>query len=266
MTNSTSISLSSTPHHHNEAATAYFEHSTATRVNTEVVIAEALRREYPNLHLTITPKGGCDLIGYANAGHAAAAPIDQEKDRLSKLFYRPATRRLDSNADDLAEIIEFGKYLYEWKGKEFVMYVADGRDGSQAYPQVIYQYILSSSVQSTQRLLLDAGRWSNDLHDEVWVFDQGYWQKSHELWESIQAAEWENVILDEGMKKALIRDVDNFFNGRETYQKLKVPWKRGIIYFGPPGNGKTISIKAMMHSLYKRRDPVPTLYVKSLAR
>ena len=32
-----------------------------------------------------------------------------------------------------------------------------------------------------------------------------------------------------------------------------------------PGNGKTISIKALIHSLASRKDPVPTLYIKSLA-
>ncbi|CAD0092798.1 unnamed protein product [Aureobasidium mustum] len=67
------------------------------------------------------------------------------------------------------------------------------------------------------------------------------------------------------MKKDLIRDVDTFFNNQDTYRKLKVPWKRGEIFWGPPGCGKTISIKALMHSLYKRKDPVPTLYVRSLA-
>ena len=33
----------------------------------------------------------------------------------------------------------------------------------------------------------------------------------------------------------------------------------------PPGNGKTISIKATIHTLYTLSPPIPTLYVKSLA-
>lgn len=67
------------------------------------------------------------------------------------------------------------------------------------------------------------------------------------------------------MKDAIIGDVNTFFDSRDTYEKLKVPWKRGIIYYGPPGNGKTISIKAMMHMLYERKPQnVPTLYVKNL--
>ena len=37
------------------------------------------------------------------------------------------------------------------------------------------------------------------------------------------------------------------------------------VFLGPPGNGKTISIKAMMHSLYTRKVPIPTLYVKTLS-
>lgn len=45
---------------------------------------------------------------------------------------------------------------------------------------------------------------------------------------------------------------------------LTDPLQRGFIFHGLPGNGKTISIKALMHTLSQRNPPVPTLYVKSL--
>ena len=55
-------------------------------------------------------------------------------------------------------------------------------------------------------------------------------------------------------------DVEGFFDCKEDYKDFAVPWKRGIILHGLPGNGKTISIKALMHSLSSRTNPIPTLY------
>lgn len=144
------------------------------------------------------------------------------------------------------------------------MYVADGLDGVESFGHEKLQYVLSPSKEATDNLLLASGQWNSVLHEEIYVFDQGYWQKSRELFESIKKASWEDVILKDNVKKAIINDTQTFFDSQETYQKLKIPWKRGVIYYGPPGNGKTISIKAMMASLYSRTPEVPTLYVKTL--
>ncbi|KAG9550002.1 P-loop containing nucleoside triphosphate hydrolase protein, partial [Aureobasidium melanogenum] len=255
----------SNPSFTNETSNVYFEHASARRVDTNAVLVEAIRREYPQLHLTVTPTYSCNLLAFAASGKAAAAPIDKENDRLYVQHFSPPAKRLNGDNGRLVEDVRFGKFLIDWAGKEYVVYVAEGRDGQEAYPQVRNQYILSSSVQATEKLLLEAGRFTSSVDGAVLVFDKGYWQKSRELWESIQEAEWSNVILDEDMKKDLIRDVETFFDNQDTYRKLKVPWKRGEIFWGPPGCGKTISIKALMHSLYKRKDPVPTLYVRSLA-
>lgn len=249
----------------NETAHAFFENGSAPRINTDLVIVESLRTEYPQLHLTVVPVRTCNISAYAAAGHAGIAPIDKEQDRLSWKLFAPPARRLGGQEGGLVDQLQFGKFLVDWNKREFVVYIANGRDGDTPFGVILNQYILSPSVEATNNLLLACGSWSSDLHNEVWVFDRGFWQKSAELFEAAQKARWEDVILDESMKTAIIKDVENFFDNRDTYQKLKVPWKRGIIYYGPPGNGKTISIKAMMHTLYSRKDPVPTLYVRSLA-
>jgi hypothetical protein len=58
----------------------------------------------------------------------------------------------------------------------------------------VNQYVLSSSVEATNKLIVEAGQFSNLLHDEVWVFDGGYWQKSAELWKSVHKASWDDVM------------------------------------------------------------------------
>jgi AAA+ superfamily predicted ATPase len=255
----------------------YFEHSSAKRVNTDIVLVEALRTQYPTLELVVSPCTRMNLLAYASAGFATATPLeDSVKDPVYSVslkwrVYVPAGTRLDGGGGFMAENLTFGKFMYKWKDQDIILYIADGRDGSSSYPDIKNHYILTGNVHKVDELIRDATKWSMQLHNEVWVFDQGWWQKSAQLYNSVQKANWDDVILDEDMKKALVADVENFFDSQDVYQKLKVPWKRGVIYYGPPGNGKTISIKAMMHSLYERgangdsRMSVPTLYVRSLS-
>lgn len=97
------------------------------------------------------------------------------------------------------------------------------------------------------------------------MFDQGRWVKNKELCKSVQESTWEDVILDKDLKDVLVNDVEGFFDCKDDYKQFAVPWKRGIIFHGLPGNGKTISIKALMNTLSARSQPIPTLYAKSLA-
>lgn len=263
-------------HHPHEGADLtthrFFNHSSAPRVSTDSVIAAALKKQYPNLHLSIIPSYGVNLLAYATAtGNASFEQVSHDDENrglpsgLTWKLYFPPARRIDGSPGGIAEDLIFGKFLYKYKGADFILYVVDGRDGSTSYPQVRNYYLLSTDreVHKAEELVLAAGQWGNELHEEVWVWDGGGWSKNRELYESIRKASWDNVILDEDMKKMIIDDHTAFFDGREQYQRLKVPWKRGVIYWGPPGNGKTISIKAMMHTLYSRKEPVPALYVRS---
>lgn len=45
-------------------------------------------------------------------------------------------------------------------------------------------------------------------------------------------ATWDDVILDDQLKRAIKRDYVSFFRNEELYKGLQVPWKRGLILMG----------------------------------
>lgn len=206
----------------------FFDHSSAPRVHTDEVIAEALRKQYPELHLTLTNR--CDFLGYADAGLAKATPVDSEGPKPENLRYRyymnPGRRFGD--ASYLSDSIAFGKFLYKWKDEEYILYQVAGHE--QARPS--QTSFLLGSVQSNDSLIYEVFRYQNNVPDAVLVFDQGYWRASRDLWERVQSSNWDDVILDAGMKKSIAGEVNKFFDSEERYKKLKVPWKRGIIFHG----------------------------------
>lgn len=267
-TSGKSRTISESSRGHGDRATgSYFEHSTAKRINTDSVFTAALKKQYPGLELIVVPDYQCDLLAYAGAGHATFNVIHDNGEFPSSLettVYLAPARRMDGNKGQLGAQVVFGKFLYQWEGQEFVVYLVDGRDGADAYPHVKNFYILTANIHKAEQLVLATGSWASDLHDEVWVFDQGNFEKDRELWKSAQKSTWDAVILDPDMKEQLINDHVSFFESKQTYKNLGVPWKRGLIYHGPPGNGKTISIKATMHMLADRNPTVPTVYVRSL--
>jgi transitional endoplasmic reticulum ATPase len=120
---------------------------------------------------------------------------------------------------------------------------------------------LSNSVV-TDALIVAVGKWSRSDEDVMYIFDNA-WRASKDLWEQVQKTTWDKVILDSKMKKDLTEVSGKFFDSKEIYEEYGIPWKRGLIFHGPVGNGKTISIKALMHTLYQRNPKIPSLYVKS---
>ncbi|KAI4089464.1 MAG: hypothetical protein LQ344_005378 [Seirophora lacunosa] len=255
---------------------SFYHNSTAPRISTNTVLASALRKHYPDLHLTITSTYSSDLLGFAAAGHAFVTPCstpDEPPSHHEPLSptaipsdlrwrrYIPPAKRDSSSSGYLVDSVKFGRFTYTWSSHTYILYNVVG--GHASFDEEV-SYLLSSSAQASDDLILAACAFWNHPHDEILVFDRGYWQKSHKLWESVQSSTWDDVILDPQMKASIIGEVNKFFGSQERYKKLKVPWKRGIIYYGPPGNGKTISIKAMMHTLSLPPSPIPTLYVRSL--
>lgn len=102
--------------------------------------------------------------------------------------------------------------------------------------------------------------WSSEVRGEILVYQDGYFDKDKELFDAIKGATFENLILPESLKREIQNDFQQFFNSRETYERYGIPWRRGALFTGPPGNGKTHTVKALINSLAR-----PCLYVRNFA-
>jgi ATPase family associated with various cellular activities (AAA) len=100
--------------------------------------------------------------------------------------------------------------------------------------------------------------WSCEVRGEILVYQDGYFQKDKQLFDSIKSSTFDNLVLPASLKQQMQNDFQQFFNSREFYERYRIPWKRGALFIGPPGNGKTHSLKALINQLNK-----PCIYVRS---
>lgn len=62
---------------------------------------------------------------------------------------------------------------------------------------------------------------------------------------AVRPVPWEEVLLPPGMVEDIRASVDTFFRSEEIYQRLGLPHRRGFLFAGPPGCGKTATIRAL---------------------
>lgn len=57
---------------------------------------------------------------------------------------------------------------------------------------------------------------------------------------------WDDLIVSNDLKKEIKDSIEGFLNAESFYKENRIPWKRGMIFFGEPGCGKTQTLKIIL--------------------
>lgn len=215
---------------HNNAIAELRSRFSHSGVLNNVTILEVLRRQYPQ-HTVVATPADTGIIKFAKAGKATVI-LDTASDfYASRTFEQPDDDEMTKEAR-LEETIELGRYDYHWNGHGFQVFVL--RYWEMMYTRttnyfILYPWCLDDVrlgySNAADSLIQAAATHKNEVKQEIWVYDKGYWSKNRKLWENVQVARWEGIILNEEVKKKLRADVEGFFSSKEDYIRFSVPWK-----------------------------------------
>lgn len=142
-----------------------------------------------------------------------------------------------------------------WKGHLMDVVLITWNDGSCRRR---HHWIVADERQIAEDFFRAVCEWSCEVRGEILVYHDGYFRKDKRLFNSIKSATFDNLVLPDSLKQQIQSDFQQFFSSREVYERYQIPWKRGAIFIGPPGNGKTHTLKALINQLSK-----PCLYIRS---
>ena len=202
---------------------------------------------HPGKHVGGAIEGPFDIEDFFTEGQCEASPSPGFHAELHTQWRRK---------HGLTESLLNGAYDVRWKGKSFRVVVARWREG---YGEKRVQITVGDDEASVDEFVASVCAYCNEPRRAVLCFRGGCWGQSHEIWSDIQSASFDDLVLAGGLKEAIRGDLSRFMSARAEYERYGVPYKRGILFVGPPGNGKTHCLRATLKML-----GLPVLYVMSL--
>lgn len=210
------------------------EHALITKVGNQVVVSTS----------------ELSLFEYEQLGLCAVELQNSPRPILTRYWGGEDKDRLFSN-------FEQALWQVTWRGNRLAVLMASWNTSCGRNRRY---WVISDNSDLANDFILDVARQTNDPGRAILVFRNGYWQRSGDLYENVQQSNFDDLILDESLKQSIRSDFQRFIGTRQHYEELGVAWRRGALLIGPPGNGKTHCVRALIKDL-----AIPSLYVQSLS-
>ena len=209
-------------------------------------LGERLAQLHPELALVETGSGYFNVNAFARGGGCTVTPHAGLWNQLVARW---------NSEDGIFEEPRNAWIDVAWEGKSLhVIHITwEGKYGEEQHHAVM------AAERDTCLAFVEAVcKWNHEVRGEILVFSDGCFHKDSKLYDAITSASFEQLVLHGNLKDQIREDFTQFLGARATYDEHGIPWKRGALFVGPPGNGKTLCVKALVRMLQ-----IPCIYVQS---
>jgi DNA polymerase III delta prime subunit len=202
-------------------------------------LSRGLADRFPGLAMLEGSVPAFNLEAYAGAGLCNLAERPAFHSRRAEFWLGPEEGTLSRPQETLFDV--------GWESRRLLVLIAHWQD-MMGTPY--HYFILGQSEETVHDFHAAVCAWNTREPEEyILVFDVNGWSKDEALLGAIRDATLDTLILRGSLKEEIVEDVRSFFTSRDTYKEYGIPWKRGILFVGPPGNGKTLAVKGLINAL-----------------
>lgn len=154
--------------------------------------------------------------------------------------------------------LQDGGLHFVYQGHSY--YVFKTRDITE---NLIWTYIACQDFAVLQEFVTEIESFTPEkLNGKLMVYRSKWVEDTDEIYQDIKKYTWDDLFLKQEVKDDIKHNVSSFFSpwGRDIYDTLGIPFKRGLLFVGEPGSGKSLTAKIIASTT----ENIPFFYITDI--